>query len=263
MPKTEDDENKGKTEDDDKGAEPEDGADDDDESSGADDEGDDDDEDEGVEGEGGDDDDPEPKPKKTAKERRRELAGDPEVKRMVKRERDKAVRRALEEQARDDEKKRAREKMDTEERAKAETKEASERAEKAEATAKAVSMELDFYKAMAGAGSKLADPDDAEYIQRLASKMVENEDADDWNEAIEAIRAKKPHLFAGAADPDDDDGEPVIKPRKRKPKASTGPAIRRTSGDPVGEDPPKTKSAKEMTKPEFAAHRRSLGFEEH
>ena len=133
--------------------------------------------------------------------------------------------------------------MDEVDRFKADLADEKARADEAEGKASAAEQRLEFYQAMAGSDHRLRDSDDTDYIQRLATKRVE--DGESWEDAMAAIAEAKPHLFVSPAA---DGGAPS----ERKPgrKATTQPPRKRTE-QPAEKQPEKTKSDLELSPEEF------------
>jgi hypothetical protein len=224
---------------------------------------------------GGDEDDGEPaegEDKKAAKgdseetpaQRRARLARDPEVAALVKQQAKaaaaKAVREALAAQEAEAAK-RAKLAAATEaERAAAERDEALAKTKAAEERATAAEMDLAFYRTVVASGVRLADPGDMPFVQQAAAKLMADEDLD-VEEALAAVAKAKPHWFVPS------DEEVAAKKAKAKEvaakKATTTAEPKGTGTERKPETQPKTKSVREMTPAEFAAHQRQFGYRPH
>jgi len=280
-----DDPGAGGGDDDDDGGDDDAGGDDDDDEGDGDD--DDDDDDAGDDDAGGDDNDTgddddkkakegkEETPQKAAARRKRELMKDPHVQRLLKQNTDKAVRQALAEQAKKDEKAKKRAGMEDGERLQEELQEERAKREDAELKASEAVITREFFQAMTESDHKPRTKKALGMILQLASEKVAD-DGVDFDVAIEELADEESYLFTdtsddAAGDDDDDpaDGDPEDavtraarsrnKAKKRAKNRSSTARTNRATGKPAGTPVKTPKDALKMTPEEWRAHKKHLG----
>lgn len=249
----------------------------------------DDDPDDNADDDPADDDDPEddpedkdkPKdketPQKAAARRKRELMKDPHVQRLLKQNTDKAVRQALAEQAKKDDKAKKRAGMEDGERLKEELAEEKAKREDAELKASEAVITREFFQAMTESDHKPRTKKALGMILQLASEKVAD-DGVDFDVAIEELADEESYLFAELADDDpaaddddpaDDDPEDAVTraarsrnkaKNKAKKRSSTG-RTNRATGKPAGTPTKTPKDALKMNLEEWRAHKKRLGVQ--
>ena len=179
---------------------------------------------------------------KTAKQRRAELAKDPDVKRIAKQAADAAVRTALKAEAEKAELEKERAKMEATERLAAE-KADLEKERDAAASAKAdAEFQLTFYKQLVGSGKTLVDADAVDFVRMKVSKRLE--EGSDMEDAVQTVLDENPYLVKTETTP-------------KPAPARTQPAKDKKTEQPATTPENKGVDVSKMTPQQFREHLRT------